>query len=73
MVTDANFTEVVRLAEQLTPEEQQALIMHLEEQFLHRQEQIRDTHRRFNETFDLLVFDVGAWPDGLTLRREDEC
>jgi hypothetical protein len=65
-MTDVTFEEVLHLAEQLTPADQQALIERL------RQHQERDREHTFQQTFGLLVFDPGPWPDHLTLRREDE-
>ena len=61
-MSDINFDDVVKLADQLSPEEQQALLEHLQAK--------RKLPRR--PPLDLLVFDVGPWPEGMTLRREDE-
>ncbi len=52
--------EILDLSEQLTPEEKQILIKHL---------QTTIPSRRL--PLQLLEFDV-AWPEHLTLRREDE-
>jgi hypothetical protein len=62
-MTDATFEEVIKLAEQLTPEEQEALIEHL-----------RASKQRAKQrpSATLTVFEVGVWPQGMTLRREDE-
>jgi len=56
--------QIVRAVEQLSPEEREALIERL------RATQLAKAH--VHPELDLLVFDVGPWPDGLTLRREDE-
>ncbi len=53
---------LVKLAEQLSEDEQEELIRRLEELRLPRQ--------RPSQT--LRVFHVDRFPDGLTLRREDE-
>ena len=56
--------QVYRAARRLAPEEQEALIERLRAE--------RKAHAVLDPTLSLLVFDVGPWPDGLTLRREDE-
>lgn len=71
-MADVTFTEVVQLAEKLTPEEQQALIVYLQEHSKSRNGEGRSVSKAFDEMFNLLVFDVGQWPEGMTLRREDE-
>ena len=65
-MADITLDEVVQLADKLTPEERQALIVHVQK---HSHE---DTAKEFDELFGLLVFDVDKWPEALTLRREDE-
>lgn len=55
------FETLVKLVEQLPQEERLALIERV---------QHRDQRRRVTD--DLLMFDVGPWPEELTLRREDE-
>lgn len=67
MAQSATFEEVVKLADQLNVDEQQALIEHL-------QAEITAPHKRTKKrpTEILTVFEVGAWPKGMTLRREDE-
>ena len=72
-MADMTFDEVLHLAEQLTPEEQKALIVRLEAEVRQREAELNiSTQEDFNRTFDLLVFDAGPWPAELTLRREDE-
>ncbi len=72
-MADVTFDEVLHLAEQLTPEEQKALIAYLVTEVQHREAgRTASTQDDFNRTFDLLVFDTGPWPTGLSLRREDE-
>jgi hypothetical protein len=53
---------IVRLAEQLSEEEQAELVRRLEA--------LLPPHQRPSQT--LRVFHVDAWPQGMTLRREDE-
>lgn len=62
-MSDLTLDHVLKLAEQLTPEEQQALV----ERLLAKR---AETGKR--PPLDLLMFDVGPWPEALTLRREDE-
>lgn len=57
------FEDVVKLAEQLSPEERQALIEHL---------QMSGKRRAKRPSEVLQVFEVNAWGDAWTLRREDE-
>ena len=72
-MADVTFDEVVHLVNQLTPEEQKALIALLEAEVRQRETQRNiPTQDDFNQTFGLLVFDPGPWPAGLSLRREDE-
>lgn len=61
-MADVTFDEVVRLAEKLPPEQQKALADYLQAR--------QDAPKR--PPLNLLVFDVGEWPEGMTLRREDE-
>ena len=65
-MADVTLNEVVQLAEKLTPEDQQALIAHLQEH-AHK-----DIGKEFDRLFNLFVFDVGEWPQEITLRRKDE-
>lgn len=69
-MADVTFDEVWHLAEQLTPQEQKALIARLEAEV--QEHEAGQTQADFARTFGLLVFDTGAWPAALTLRREDE-
>ncbi|MDZ4768015.1 MAG: hypothetical protein SGJ24_02715 [Chloroflexota bacterium] len=55
------FETLVELVKQLPPDQRSTLI----ERVLHK-----DQPKRLSE--QLLVFKVGAWPEGMTLRREDE-
>ena len=72
-MADITLSEILSLAEKLTPEEQRALIAHLETEARQRElAQHQTTHQDFERTLGLLVFDVGPWPAGMTLRREDE-
>lgn len=66
-MADIAFEEVAALAEQLTPKEQQALVERLQAK---RGDVVQPSFKP--RTLDLLVFDVGEWPEELTLRREDE-
>lgn len=61
-MAEVRFEEVVRQAEQLTPEEQDELIRWLEA--------LRAPRQRPSKT--LRVFHVDHFPEHLTLRREDE-
>ncbi len=65
------FEDVLELAEKLTPEEQQTLVARLEKQ-THQSVELTPEDLAFEQTLGLLVFDVGPWPDQLTLRRADE-
>ena len=56
------FEALVELADQLTPAEQEALRAHLEAR----------RAQAGRPSLDLLMFDVGPWPENQTLRREDE-
>lgn len=60
-MADITFEDVVKFAEQLTPEEQEKLIARLESQ------RVRGKRPSLNFPVD----DLGAWPEGLSLRRED--
>ncbi len=71
-MADVTFTEVVQLAEKLTPQEQQALIVYLQERSKSHNGEAKNVSKAFDEMFNLLVFDVGQWPEGMKLRREDE-
>jgi hypothetical protein len=55
------FETLVELVEQLPPEQRSTLIERV---------QRKNQPKRLSE--QLLVFNVGAWPEGMTLRREDE-
>jgi len=55
------FETLVELVEQLPPDQRSTLIERV---------QHKDQPKRLSEQF--LVFDVGAWHEGMTLRREDE-
>jgi len=55
------FETLVELVEQLPPHQQSALIERV---------QHKEAFKPVSQ--QLLVFDVGAWPETLTLRREDE-
>ena len=63
-MAEITLEQVYREACQLPPEEQEELIERLKA--------VRQAHAVLDPRLDLLVFDVGPWPDGLTLRREDE-
>ena len=56
------YETLVELVEQLPDEQQRDLV----ERVRHK------TTKRARLSEQLLVFDVGEWPAGLTLRREDE-
>lgn len=56
--------QVIKAAEQLTPAEQVSLISRLQARQTARVEEM--------PSLGLLIFDVGPWPENLTLRREDE-
>jgi hypothetical protein len=71
-MADITFAEVARLAEKLTTEEQRALIKYLQERSQARDGQSKSLSQKFDELFGFIIFDVGQWPEGLTLRREDE-
>ena len=60
-MADIRFEEVLELAEQLTPEEQQHLIEAL---------QTKSSPRK-RPPLNFPVDDLGAWVEGLSLRRED--
>jgi len=64
---DVKFEEVARLAEQLKPDEQQALVEHL--QNLARSRQLSAQEKR--ALFETLIVDLGPWPEGWSLRRKD--
>lgn len=55
------FETLIELVEQLPPDQRSTLIERV---------QHKDQRKRLSE--QLLVFDVGAWPESMTLRREDE-
>lgn len=57
-MSDITFEEVLKFAEQLTPEEQDRLI-----------ERLR--LRRKRQPLQFPVDDLGAWSDDFSLRRED--
>jgi hypothetical protein len=61
-MAEALYTQVVKLAERLTPDERQALIEHLS---------VHQGHKK-RPTETLKVFTGTDWPQGMTLRREDE-
>jgi hypothetical protein len=61
------FEEVARLAEQLRPDEQQALVEHL--QNLSRSRQLSAQEKR--ALFETLIVDLGPWPEGWSFRRRD--
>jgi hypothetical protein len=56
------YETLVELVEQLPEEQQRDLVARVQHKVA--------KHNRFSE--QLLVFDVGDWPQGITLRREDE-
>jgi hypothetical protein len=56
---DITLDEVLKLAEQLTAQEQAKLIERLQEK--------QETHPPFN----FPVIDLGPWPENVSLRRED--
>lgn len=55
------FETLVELVEQLPPEEREALV-----------ERVSGRHKPRRLTDTLLTFEVGKWPERLSLRREDE-
>ncbi len=59
----ATFDEVVRLADQFSPSEKQALIDH---------SQSARKRRKKRPSEILHVFHVDVWPENMTLRHEDE-
>jgi hypothetical protein len=66
-MADVTFEEVLHLAEQLKPEEQAALVEHLQE--LTRTRQLSAEEKR--TLFESIVVDIGPWPQDWSLRRED--
>ena len=66
-MVDVTFDEVAQLAERLSPEEQRALIVYLEE----RAQQRQLTVNEWMSLFDALMIDVGAWPEDDALKRTD--
>lgn len=60
-MTDITFEDVLELAEQLTPEEQDKLIAELSAK----------RPARIRPPLNFPVDDLGPWPEGLSLRRED--
>ncbi len=62
--SEITLEQVYREVSQLSPEEQEALIVRLQA--------MRKARARVDARLGLLVFDVGPWPKGATLRREDE-
>ncbi len=60
-MTDVTFEDVLKFAEQLTPEEQEELIVRLRTQPI--------TQKRPSLQFP--VDDLGTWDDTFSLRRED--
>jgi len=60
-MTNITFEDVLELAEQLTLEEQEKLIKSLESRRV----------RGKRPPLHFPVDDLGAWPEGLSLRRED--
>ncbi len=63
-MADITFEELVEAAQKLTPDLQKALIEAIQPHSVREE--------TFREAFGLQVFDVGPWPDELTLRREDD-
>lgn len=61
------YTEVVRLAEQLTPEEQDALAMHLQE-IAQRRQLTKDERKAL---FESMIVDLGTVSSDFSFRRED--
>jgi hypothetical protein len=60
-MTDITFETVLELAEQLTLEEQERLVKELQAKHAPRK----------RPPFNFPVDDLGAWVEGLSLRRED--
>lgn len=64
-MAETTVEQVYDLASQLSPEEQELLIKRL----LHA---LSSARAHVEPDLGLWVFDVGAWPEHLTLSREDE-
>lgn len=66
-MTQGTYEQVVRLAEQLTPREQIALVTHL--QHLMQQRELTPAERK--TLFATLIADLGPVAPDVSLRRED--
>ena len=64
-MAELTVAQVYDLASQLPPEEQEVLIRRL-------LQARSDATAREDPTLGLLVLDLGAWPEHMTLLREDE-
>ncbi len=62
-MSEMTLDELYRAVSQLPPEQQQELIERLQAQ--------REAMVQVQPELNLLVFDVGPWPEDLLLRRED--
>lgn len=65
-MADVLYDDVVKLADQLKPEEQEALVHHLQEQAARRL-----TPAEFQALFETLIFNPGPVDPNYSFRRED--
>jgi hypothetical protein len=65
-MADVTYTEVVKLVDQLKPEEKQALVKHLQEEEVRRR-----TPEEFRALFESVIIDAAPADPNFSFRRED--